>query len=199
MKRSLLIAFAAFVAVGAISAEAKDGGFEPLMSPGDLAVTPGVGYGFLWGAIDVSGGVEYMLGQFKIADTLPLTYGAAVKASYFGWHEGSYAGYDWKYSYLGAGAFGTLHFGLKSLSLPGNMAWLANVDSYIGVGAGFYSYSYPSWNSATSAYVQANEFRIGLRTTAGVSYFFTPNVALVTEGGYYGGWGGGLVGILIKL
>jgi len=196
VKKYLLLAVA-FVAMGSLAfaapkkAAAKTGGLEPLMAPGDLAITAGVGYGLLWGALDFSGGAEFMLGKFMIGETLPLTYGVAVKASYYSWNEG--LGSDWHDTYLGAGAFGTLHLGLKDINLPENMGWLSNVDTFIGLGAGFYSWSY-GWTGDTSS-----SFKVGPRTTAGVNYFITPNIAITTEGGYYGGWGGGLIGVTFKI
>ena len=183
-KRMLVFLLAAALCVTGVFAKgnAWTPGPEPLMAPGDLALTAGVGYGFFWGAVDVSGGAEYMLGKFMIADTIPLTYGAAVKAAYYGYS-------DWHY--LGAGGFGTLHLSLKDLNLSESMGWLSNVDSYIGLGAGFYSY-----NWASGSY---SEFRVGLRTVGGFNYFLNDRIALNFEGGYYGGWGSGLIGILFKL
>ncbi|MCA1949689.1 MAG: hypothetical protein LDL24_03890 [Treponema sp.] len=67
------------------------------------------------------------------------------------------------------------------------------MDTYIGLGAGFFSYTWGYSGSRTS------EFRIGLRTTGGASYFFTPNFALNVEYGYYGYYNTGLIGILFKL
>ena len=164
---------------------------EPLMAPGDLALSVGIGYGFFWGAIDVSGGAEFILGKFVIADFLPLTYGAAVKASYYSWNPGF--GSDYLDTYLGGGAFATLHLGFKDLELPSGLDYLNNVDTYIGLGAGFFSYT---WGYAG---YRTTEFRIGLRATGGASYFFTPNFALTTEYGYYGYYNTGLIGILFKL
>lgn len=190
MKRLLAIVLVLFIGLGA--AVAQDGGFEPLMAPGDLAVTAGIGWGFLYGAIDVSGGVELMLGKFMIGDTLPLTYGVAAKASYYKYNYGGFGG-DYYYSFLGAGGFGTLHLGLKDADLPEGLDFMDNTDWYIGLGAGFYSYDYSYYGDE---YV---EFRLGLRSVGGVNYFFTPNFAINVEGGYYGGWGGGLIGLLFKL
>lgn len=187
MKRFLVVVLCLFVLIGFVSA--KD--LEPLMAPGDLAVTGGLGYGFFWGAIDVSGGAEYMLGKFMLGDTLPLTYGAAAKAFYYS-YSGSF-GSDYKDVSLGAGAFGTLHFGLKDIDLPENLGFLANVDTYIGLGLGFYSYTW-GWTGSTTS-----DFRFGLRGTAGVNYFITPKIAITTEGGYYGYYSGGLIGVLVKL
>lgn len=188
MKRISVLCVAICLCAGL--AFAQDAKLEPLMAPGDLAVTAGVGYGFLWGGIDVSGGVELVIGQFMLGDTLPLTYGVAAKATYYRWN---YAYSDWHYSYLGAGAFGTLHFGLKDVALPDGLGFLANTDWYIGLGAGFYMYN-DTWYTSDSG------FRIGLRSVGGVSYFFSPNFAINFEGGYYGyGSGGGLIGLLFKL
>ena len=186
----LAIGGMAFAAPKADSKKASSDKLEPLMAPGDLAITAGIGYGLFWGAMDFSAGAEFILGKFMIGETLPLTYGVAAKASYYSWD----AGYtDYVDSYLGGGAFGTLHFGLKDMNLPDNMRWLSNVDTYIGLGVGFYSNTW-GYTGSTS-----NEFRLGFRSTAGVSYFITPNIAIVTEGGYYGYYSSGLLGILFKL
>ncbi|PKL09972.1 MAG: hypothetical protein CVV51_01040 [Spirochaetae bacterium HGW-Spirochaetae-7] len=189
MKRFLAVLVILFAATFAF---AQGKGFEPLMAPGDLAVSAGVGYGFFYGAVDVSGGVELMLGKFMLGDTLPLTYGVAGKASYYKYNYGGWGGGDYYYSFLGAGGFGTLHLGLKAADLPDGLEFMNNTDWYIGVGAGFYSYHY-------SYYSDYNEFRVGLRTVGGVNYFLTPNFAINVEGGYYGGWGGGLIGVTFKL
>ncbi len=188
MKRISVLCVALCLCAGL--AFAQDAKLEPLMAPGDLAVTAGIGYGFFWGAIDVSGGVELMLGQFMLGDTFPLSYGVAAKAAYFSYRYNS----DWHYTYLGAGAFGTLHFGLKDVALPDGLGFLANTDWYVGLGAGFYSYSEDYYG-----YTGDSGFRIGLRSVGGVSYFFSPNFAINFEGGYYGGWSGGLIGLLFKL
>ncbi len=194
MKRLLAIVLVLFIGLGV--AVAEDGGFEPLMAPGDLAVTAGIGYGFFWGAIDVSGGVELMLGKFMIGDTIPLTYGVAGKAVYYSYSWDSWGGYSYKDVYLGAGVFGTLHLGLKEADLPDGLDFMNNTDWYVGLGAGFYSYTY-TWD-----YDSTNDtsFKVGLRSVGGVNYFFTPNFAINVEGGYYGyGSGGGLIGLLFKL
>ncbi|MCX7656112.1 MAG: hypothetical protein N2Z76_06270 [Treponemataceae bacterium] len=163
---------------------------EPLFAPGDIALTGGVGYGFLWGAIDLSGGAEYIIGKFLIADFLPFTYGIAGKIAYYSWH----ASYDTAYrdTYLGGGVFATLHFGLKNFDFPEGFEYLRNVDTYIGLGAGLYNWTYGYASNTESA------FRVGFRTTAGISYFFTPQIGITTEGGYYGYYSTGLLGIIVK-
>lgn len=182
-KRMIVLLLAVSILVSGAFAKGKawQPGDDPLMAPGDLAVTAGVGYGFLWGAVDVAGGIEFMLGQFAVADAIPLTYGVAAKATYYG-HPG-----DW--SWLGAGAFGTLHLSVKDLGLPENLGWAANADLYVGLGIGLYSYDYYG----------SGDFRLNIRSVGGVNYFLSENLAINFEGGYYGGWGGGLIGILFKL
>lgn len=162
-------------------------GADPLMAPGDLALSAGLGYGFFWGAIDVSGGVEFMLGKFMLGDTIPITYGVAGKASYYRYTY--YSSYH--AAYIGAGGFGTLHLSLKDLDLSESTKWMNRADVYIGLGAGFYGWS-ESWTDSS-------EFRIGLRAVGGVNYFLNDHIAITFEGGSYGGWGGGLIGILFKL
>jgi hypothetical protein len=145
-KGLVLILVLAVLAGGSLWAEQPKSP-EPLIAPGDLALSFGLGYGFFWGAIDVSGG----------------------------------------------GAFATLHLGFKDLDLPSGFYYLNNVDTYIGLGAGFFSYTYGWTGYRTTA------LKIGLRTTGGASYFFTPNFALTTEYGYYGYYSTGLIGVLFKL
>lgn len=202
MKRLLVLLLLISIAgTGMLMAqENNSGGLEPLMAPGDLAVTAGLGYGFFWGAIDVSGGVELILSRYDLGGELPLTFGVAGKVNYYRLDNDNWWG-DYKETYFGGGGFGTVHLGLKELNLDENMSFLANVDMYVGLGIGFYHYT----NTYLDDYYETfsgdyDRFEIGLRSTAGVNYFLTPNVAINFEGGYYGGWGGGgLIGVLIKL
>ena len=77
MKRILiLLLLISIAATGVLVAqENESNGLEPLMAPGDLAVSAGLGYGFFWGAIDVSGGVELILSRYDLGGELPLTFG----------------------------------------------------------------------------------------------------------------------------
>jgi hypothetical protein len=191
----LLLLFTIGLSPALFAQEAGEGsGLEPLMAPGDIAVTAGLGYGFFWGAIDVSGGLELILARVDLGGELPITFGVAGKVNYYR-YGGSYSG-DYHYTYLGGGAFGTVHLGLKDLDLDDNLRFLANVDTYVGLGMGFYSFTDSWYDEINTNY---DTFSIGLRSTAGINYFLTPNVALTFEGGYYGGWGGGgLIGVLVK-
>lgn len=49
MKRISVLCLALCLCAG--MAFAQDAKLEPLMAPGDLAVTAGIGYGFFWGAM----------------------------------------------------------------------------------------------------------------------------------------------------
>jgi len=188
MKRFLVLALVLSLVLGAVWAE-DAASSAPLMDVGDLAVSAGLGYGIFWGALDVSAGAEIMLGQFLVGESIPLTYGAAVKGAYY-----RYGGIlDYFISYLGAGVFGTLHVSLKDLPWLADTAFLRNVDTYVGLGLGLYGY-HDSYYGASE-----DEFRLGFRSTGGFNYFLSPSLAINVEGGYYGGWGGGLLGILLKL
>jgi hypothetical protein len=201
MKKLLVLVLLVFLAFsGTLAAqETDDLDLEPLMAPGDLAITAGLGYGFFIGAIDVSGGVELMLSRVDIADTIPITFGVAGKAYYYRYsYDYTFTATDYHYTYLGGGGFATAHLGFKDLDLDESLEWLDNVDTYVGLGVGFYSYN----DTYYSEYLNEsyNTFQIQFQSTGGVNYFITPNVAINFEGGYYGGWGGGgLIGILVKL
>jgi hypothetical protein len=196
VRKIALILCLGLITSGLVVAQAteNDVDSDPLMAPGDIALTAGVGYGFLWGAIDVSGGVEVMVSSFDVAD-LPVSIGIAGKFNYYRIGNATFVG-DYYFSYLGGGGFATAHASLNSFDLDPSFAWLSRLDFYIGAGIGFYNYTNSYLDTTTVGY---DRFQIGLRTTGGVNYFFTDNLALVFEGGYYGGWGGGLIALLFKL
>lgn len=196
MKRVLILLLALAMVAGLASA--KDLAPGALMDTGDFAITAGLGSGIFIGGLDVSAGVEFMMGAFQLGD-LPLTWGIAAKANYFGWNSG-YLGYEANYSYLGGGAFGTLHFTTNAMKLDASMSWLNRFDYFVGVGLGFFSYSYPdSYDYVNNKYINKTSFSLGFRGTAGLNYFVTENLAITAEGGYYGYGGGGLLGVLFKL
>lgn len=198
MKKLLIVILISMITgTGVLAAQENTiDGLEPFMVPGDVAITAGMGSGFFVGAIDASVGVEMILLQRELAEQLPLTFGVACKVNYYRYANHNLWG-SYHVTYFGGGGFATAHLGLKELDLDEKAQWLANLDFYVGLGLGFYNYS-----DAYEEYVNPgyNEFQMGLRSTGGLNYFLTPNIAINVEGGYYSGWGGGaLLGILFKL
>ena len=203
MKKALLIfGLCAFLAAGAFaqSKSANPKGSSPksstgtmLLAPGNLDASVGLGSGFFVGGIDVAGGAEYMLGSFMVADNVPISYGAAVRASYFGWST-SYFGYNESFYYAGGGVFGTAHLALKNV-IP-TSDFFSKWDVYVGLGLRVADYSY-SYN--VSYYNGASNLVFGLGTVAGWNWFITPKIAINFEGGYYGFYGAGYIGVLFKL
>jgi len=180
MRRTVLLVLALVLIAGVAFGQAKKAppgqakkvaSIESLANPGELIATAGVGWGGL------SGGAELMLAQVKIADLIPLTFGAGARAFVDpGIFYSSFSTFS-----FGAGAFGTAHVGFKELKLPDGFRWLSNVDSYVGLGLGFASVS------ATSYYSSYNiSPGIGISTFEGVSYYLNDKLALTAEYGYIG-------------
>lgn len=166
---------------------------EPLMAPGDIGITAGAGVGFLFGAIDVAGGLEVILGQFEIED-LPITYGVAGRFRYYSERVTTDPVYT--RTFLGGAGFATLHASFRGFDIEPEYSWIQQFDVYAGLGAGFYQVEDEERDELELGY---DSFQVGLRTAGGVNFFLTPSFALVFEGGYYGRWGGGLLAVLFKL
>jgi hypothetical protein len=169
MKRVILVLILALACVaGAVAQEvhAKDG---MLMAPGDMALSAGFDF-----SLGVNAGYELVIGKFDIGK-LTFSYGAKAIGGL---------------SFLGglgftAGGVGTLHFSWACLDLPDNLWWIENIDSYIGLGLGFFSY-------ATEV---GGVSGFGLISHGGSSYFFNPNLAVTVAGGV----GGSYIGVLLKM
>ncbi|MEM5947700.1 hypothetical protein WKV44_03995 [Spirochaetia bacterium 38H-sp] len=164
---------------------------DAIMKPGNMGIYAGIGTGVFWGALDFSGGFEAIFSQYDIGDSLPITFGVAVRGGIFSWKETWVLG-DYYYTYLGGGVFATAHLGFTKDSVPENLQFLANTDFYVGLGPQFYSYSYGYSSSKVSNFI------IGFGSTGGINYFLTDNFAINLEGGYYGYYGGGIIGVLFK-
>ena len=150
---------------------------KPNMDKGDFAASVGLNLG--WG-FGVGGGAEMMLARWDIADTIPLTFGAAVKAGVDLW-----PGFE-----LTIAGLGTAHFGLGTFSeLP---EWLQKLDWHIGLGLGL-------------GISGGSGFGIGIASGGGVSYHFSPSLAVIAESFYAAhfnrGYGHGLslLGVQFKL
>lgn len=141
------IAIAVLVSIVAFGAAAQG---RTNMDNGDLAASVGLNFG--WG-FGVSGGVEMMLARWDLADVIPLTFGAAVKAGADLW-----PGFE-----LTVAGLGTMHFGLATFDVPD---WAKKFDWYTGLGLGIGI---------------GDGFGIGIASGGGVSYHFTPTIAVLAE------------------
>jgi len=162
-KKTALLIAAIVVLSGFAFAEpaAKDG---MIIAPGTLNANVGIGYGYVWG-LDIGGGAEFAIGKFMIGETLPFSYGAAARA-------GIGIGDTFP---LSVAALGTVHFCWGALEWPDELAWLANVDSYIGLGIQILP-------------------GIGINSIGGSSYFINEHLAVNFEGGLRASY----VGVLYK-
>ncbi len=176
MKKLVAMALVLFALTGvafaapakAASGKASASGTTPLtpyVDKGALLVNAGIGWGGL------SGGAELTFARIDIGGVIPLTFGAAARAMI---DPGIFFP---GYTRFGVGAFGTAHFGLKGLNLPGGFSWASNCDTYIGIGLGLATASY-------STLVDAPGF--GFSTFEGVSYYLNDKLALNGEYGYLG-------------
>jgi hypothetical protein len=124
-----------------------------LVAPGSLNANIGLGMNYGSG-FGLGGGVEYPIGKFVIAETLPFTYGVAGRAG---------LGLASSVSFS-AGVFGTLHFAWGAIKFPQEISWLGNFDSYLGLGATLFP-------------------GVGFDSIGGLSYYVSNNVAINLESG----------------
>jgi hypothetical protein len=200
MKRVLVLCLSLTLVAAAVFA--KDPEARPKAAVGSSYFLPGH-FSFLADlgtslgnyGIDACGGAEYDIGAFKIG-TLPFTWGVAARGGYESIPESSYYSYSVSDTGFTAAGLGILHFSWKSL-YP-KVAILRNLDSYLGLGGGYYYYS-RSYASNGSNYTGGSIGSIGVSTFEGNNWFITPNIAINIEGGYYGYYVAGRIGILFML
>ena len=187
MKKILIILLALICASGL--AFAADTGIPSLFAPGNITAQINLGSGFFWG-LDLSGGAEYGLGSFKVANSIPLTYGAAARVGYSSWNLAGYSGYT--YSDFAISALGTLHLSWKDV-LP-DLKWISKVESYVGLGLGV-NFHNETWDTSL------NGAKLAFSAIQGNNWYITPKIAINLEEGYFGyGFGGwGRIGVLLKL
>lgn len=151
-KRMVFLAIALLAISGFAFGEsfAKNG---MLVAPGSLNANLGLGLRYSSG-FSLGGGIEYAIGNFAIAKTLPFTYGIAGRA---GIDLASYVA-------LSVGAFGTLHFSWGALKLPKELSWIGNFDTYLGLGLTVFP-------------------GVGFDTIGGLSYYLSNNIAINLESG----------------
>ncbi len=170
--RKYLLAFCVLLLIFVIPLAADESAAEiqPLVDKGSLIATAGLGWGGL------SGGLEWDFAGIRVGGFLPFTFGAAARAfidpGIFYTVLGSGISY-------GIGAFGTVHFGLKALTMPDGFTWFSNTDWYAGLGIGFAGTGY----SGSDYTVRPG---IGISTFEGVNYFLNGRFAINLEYGYLG-------------
>ena len=117
MKRWMLLLALAF-ALGTVSAMADANTYS---KPGSIAIQAGVGLAWgHFGGVNLQGGLDVGMAQFKLAPEAPFDVGLAVRAGYSSWDS------------LILGGYGTLHYSWKSLG--SSLGWLNHLETYAGLG-----------------------------------------------------------------
>jgi len=153
---------------------AQNVNWDGQLHKGDFGAFVGVGLGY---GVTVIPGVEWIWGDWKLGDVLPLACGVAVK--------GAINFYSDYWSSYGAAGFITGHVGFRGLDIP---EFLQNFDVYAGIGLGFYYYSW------ASGYLGGDEFDINFASTEGLAYYFNEKFALYFEHNWWG-YNRGVLGI----
>ena len=170
MKRSLIVLLALLCAASFVVAADKASSstaLTPWVDKGSLLVNAGIGWGGL------AGGAEYTFARIDIANLIPVTFGAAARVCL---DPGLFTP-DW--TTFGIGAFGTAHFGFKSVNLPSGFSWFSNFDAYVGLGLGVAS-------GTTSISYYKPTPGVGISTFEGAAYYLNDKLALNFEYGYIG-------------
>lgn len=156
---------------------AEGGKLDAHFPAGVFSITGGVGYGHVYGeGLAISAGAEYDFLQIDIADAVPLTFGAAARATLnLNFWALRWAAYYNNYSYysffgLNVSPMATMHVSLKNIKMPEEAKTLNNVDFYIGIGL--------SINIIKNYYLQ--EF-LGFASMVGVNYFISENMSVYVE------------------
>jgi hypothetical protein len=146
------------------------------MDKGDLALAAGLNFGWDYG---IGASVEYMFARVDVGNTVPLTFGLALRG-----------GVNFVYStnYIVVGLV-TTHFSLGFI--PELPQWVKNFDFYYGLGLGLGA---------------GSSFGIGIGNGGGISYYLAPNLALYSSVIYTryfnsigSGSGFGSIGLIFKI
>jgi hypothetical protein len=179
-KRILLGAVVALILCTAFGAFAADKSYAWMTSynkPNHINVYGGLGY--YWGGFNVTGGAEYIIGDFEIGP-VPLEWGIMAQAI-VGFASYSYAtGIDW-----GAAPMVSLHWGT-------DFGAMAKFDFYVSAGLGLYGGTY--W-----AHDNSGALGFGFASYDGVMWMFSKDFGLLLEYGYIGWTSTGAIGIIWKL
>ena len=136
------------------------------------------GAGFYYGGLNITGGAEYIIGNFDIGP-VPLEWGIMAQAI-LGFSNYAYAsGLDW-----GAAPMVSLHWGT-------NFGGLARFDFYISAGLGIFGGAYWAYYNGPVGF--------GFASYDGVTWMFSKDLGLLLEFGYIGWASTGAVGIVWKI
>ena len=127
---------------------------------------------------------EFIIYKPIIGNVSPVDFGAAV----IGRFGLAFADTDLGLT-AGAGAFATAHMGFKGLEFP-FAEYLARLDYYIKIGPVF-DFITPSFDTS--------DLKLGLGVFTGLNYFLTDNFAISVGYSYWRGYGGGTVGVMLKI
>ncbi|HPC37953.1 MAG TPA: hypothetical protein PLF21_01445 [Exilispira sp.] len=175
MKKCILLFFLVLLIATPIFAQSSNDPskyFQSYLENGDLSIYASIGW--FWGFC-LNGGAELVLGQWNIADIVPIDFSVGVRVLYEGWSI-----YSYSYYYFGASPMFIIHIGTTG-----------NLDFYEGIGLGF------CLTNDTGLFL--NGFSLGFSAVSGVAWYLSKNLGLILEYAYVGyasTWG---VGITLKL
>ena len=167
--------------------------WDSLYAPKDIALSVGIGFGYGFSLVAYPG-VEFLVHEFVISETVPLEFGVAAKGFVNWFNENDIWG-DYGWLAFGGGGFGTVHFTFRGsdLDIP---PFLEKVDFYSALGLVFTYFTYTGDWGTLSKYADTG---LGFASYGGVSYFLKENLAIYAEGNYWGYGGGATIGALLKL
>lgn len=175
MKNCLLIIFFLLIISLPVLAQSSNDPsqyFKSYVDNGDLLIYASIGY--FWG-ICANAGAELVLGQWDIANIVPIDYSIGARILFQSW---SFLGFS--ETYFGAAPMFIIHMGLAG-----------NFDFYEGIGLGFAFYSGTQYTNS--------DFEIGFAAISGIAWYLSKNLGLILEYAYIGWtstWG---VGITLKI
>lgn len=152
--------------------------FDSYYKNGQMNIYATIGW---WWGITLSGEVEIIMGEWNIADVMPIDWGISGRVIFETW---SWFGYS--ETYLGAAPMFTMHIGIADI----------DIDYYASLGIGFAIYSSSDNNYY---YYWHKPFEIGFAAASGVIWYLSKNFGLILDYAYIGWvsiWG---IGIVLKL
>ena len=170
MRKAIAVFMLIALALAGVAAQGK-----PHMDKGDSAIYAGIDLGNGFG---IGGGYELMFHKLTLAETIPLTFGAAAKAGIDFW-----PGFE-----IAAAGLANVHFAFSTFSeLPD---WVQKFELYAGLGLGL-GYD--------------NGLGLGLAGGSGVAYQLNDKLAIIADDIYAYHFLGGrssniaIIGVRLKM